>query len=124
MNWIMFWRVTAIMTVDKLKDLIRNTAKNNIFDFSPSAVGQILKSSENWQQDWTELFNKILKRIKTGKDYKKDSHNKDGMYMPLPFPENNQEFMVVFYTSNPIKPERLLIYDFKIINNSNTKPKN
>jgi len=112
------------MTVDKLKDFIRNIAKNNIFDFTPTAVEPILKSAGNWQQDRMELFNKILKRIKTGKGYKKDSHNKNGMYMPLPFPENNQEFMVVFYTSNPAKPERFLIYDFKIVNNSNIKPKN
>jgi len=112
------------MTAGELKELIRNTSKNDIFDFTTTATGPILNLVESWQQDWTELFKKLLERIKTGKSYKKDNHNENGMYMSLPFPKNNQEFMVIFYTSSPNNPARFLIYDFKIINNSNKKTKN
>jgi len=111
------------MTVDELKELIRNTSKNDIFNFTPTAISPILNLVENWQQDWTGLFKKLLERIKTGKGFKKDSHNKNGMYMSLPFPKNNQEFMVIFYTSYLAEPTRFLIYDFKIINNNEIRQK-
>lgn len=103
------------MTVDELKTLIRNTSKNDIFDFTPTALAPILALAESWQQEWTEIFKTILKRIKTGKDSKKDKNVKNGMYIPLPFPKNNKEFMVVFFTPLCLpETKRFLIYDFKI----------
>jgi len=106
------------MTVGELKSLIRNTSKNDIFDFTPTAIGPILGLVESWQKDWTELFKKLLWRIKAGKSCKKDKGNKNGMYMSLPFSTDNKKFMVIFYDPPcPSKTERYLIYDFKIVKN-------
>jgi len=37
----------TIMTVDELKTLIRNTSKNDIFDFTPTALAPILALAES-----------------------------------------------------------------------------
>jgi len=107
------------MTLGELKDVLRNTSENDIFDFSPSARSSILSFLENWEQDWTYLFKIILKRIKTKKGYK-DAKNKEGMYIPLPLSKNSKKFMVIYYkkpySPNSPNKERYLIYDFNIVN--------
>ena len=102
-----------LVTLGELKDLIRSISKDGVFAFAPPALNSILAYVENWQQDWTDLFIKILKRIESGRKYYEDQTNTNGRYMPLPFPRDSQSFMVVYYSIQWEK--RYLIYDLKII---------
>ena len=101
------------MTLGELKDLIRNITKDDVFAFAPPAFSSILALVENWQQDWTDLFKTILKRIEAGRKCYEDPTNTNGRYMPLPFPRDSRSFMVIFYSVQWEK--HYLIYDFKII---------
>jgi len=113
---MVFLRVIAIVTVDDLKALIRNAVKNDIFDFTTTAITPILALAESWQPDWTELFKKLLRRIKAGKGCKKDESYNNGMYVALPFSMKNREFMVIFYTPQCLHgTKRFLIYGFRIV---------
>ena len=115
MNWIIFlWTITAV-TVNELETLIRDTSKNDIFDFTTTAITPILALAKDWQQNWTEMFKKILERVKTEKGYNKDKGPKNGTYTSLPFPEKNKEFMVIFFIPADLREtKRFLVYDFKI----------
>ena len=100
------------MTLDNLETLIRNTITNDIFDFTVTAIEPMLDLAEDWQQDWTIIFQQILKRIKAGK-YSPDYKNANGKYALLPI--NKKEFMVIFFKlPQPHQNERYLIYDFRI----------
>jgi len=100
------------MTLDGLKALIRNTTRNDNFDFAITAIEPILGLAGSWKQDWTTIFQQILKRIKAGK-YSPDSKNANGKYALLPI--TKKEFMVIFFKlPQPHQKKRYLIYDFRI----------
>jgi len=123
MRWINFLRVIATVTVIELKTLLRNTSKNDIFDFAASALAPILNTTENWQETWVIMFKKLLARIKTGKGYEKDKAFENGMYVSLPFPETNMTAMVIFFIPSQMsKTGRFLIYDFKIVTGKHVTP--
>jgi len=116
MSWIRFWRAIAIATIGELKTLIRDTAKNDSFDFTPTAIGPILAQAGNWRQSWTEMFKSLLSMAKAAKGCKKDKKNAKGSYASVRFPDNSEEYMVIFFAPPcPPKTARFLIYDFKIV---------
>ena len=99
-----------LMPQEALKDFIKDTRKNDCFDFSPAAIGAILKLAERWQEKWTTVFKRILIRIKTGR-WLDDAENADGKYVPLPI--SDKEDMAVFF--KPSQGARYLIYGLKIM---------
>ena len=105
------------MTLGELKDIIRSISKDGIFSFAPPAISSILALVENWQRDWTDLFRTILRRIEAEQKCYDDQANTNGKYMPLPFPRDSKNSMVVFFSVQSEK--RYLVYDFKISKKNN-----
>jgi hypothetical protein len=99
------------MLLDNLKELIRESNKNDCFDYTPSSIGNILDYAGSWQQDWTTVFKQILRRVKNGKQYYQDNAKSNGKYVTLPV--NHEKNMVVFFQSQ--SNERYQIYEFKIL---------
>ena len=98
------------MILDDLKNVIRESCKNDCFDYTEESLKKILKGTDGWAESWIKVFKLNLKRIKQGRGAQ-DGTNNEGKVVALPLPDK-KNCMMVFFTLTSKK--RFMIYDFKI----------
>ena len=96
------------MTAEEFKNYIRYSQENDSFCYSKNVLIKILGNIGSWENDWFQIYKRILARIKKGHG-SQDGANNDGKVVCLPAGKEN--FMAVFFSLLPEKG--FFIYDFK-----------
>jgi len=97
------------MIVDKLKRRILESQEKDGFIYNKGVPEKILKWADYWKDDWFEVFNKLLRRMK--KDGGAPDNNNEGGQVVNNLLGKNK-YMAIFFTKHP--QGYCIIYDFKI----------